>query len=324
MAKRRRRAVRSIRSRRPIRTVRPSKRNAALRKRSNPNKQLAPVRKSTKLSRRPRIKAVGRRRPSIANISLMSPEGKSLLSRNQWALSVIISVHNEESTIRQLLEQTMHLWPKEIIVVENGSTDRTLEICREYPVRVFSYPHRLGHDVGRAIGAREATGEVLLFLDGDLLIEPSLLLPFVKACYNGADIAVNNLDPFYENISVIDQVSMSKYYLNSLMSRRDLGFCSLTAVPHAMKKSAVLAIGVENLAVPPKAQAIALYQGLRVDKAATIDVIFTNKMRPYHNAVAELILGDHVEAIHWLQERTSNRIRFAESGRLRFVAQEER
>lgn len=276
-------------------------------------KKLRPVKK-TRTSRRPIFK---KKKRVNTDISINSDRGQQLLSQNQQSLSIIISVHNEESTIRQILDSSMQLKPKEIILVENGSTDRTLEICKEYPVRCFSYPNRLGHDVGRALGAKEATGEVLLFLDGDLLLEPSSLLPFVKRCYDGADIVMNNLDPFYKIAVTIDSVSMAKFYLNCLMSRQDLGFSSLTAVPHAMTKRVALAIGLENLAVPPKALAIALFQGMKVDKASTVDVFRTNKYRPYHREVGEMILGDHVEAIHWLQQRTSARVKFSDPHRIR-------
>lgn len=328
MIKRRRRTIRAVRPKRAIRTVR-KKRKTVQRRRTNKKRRMVIHRKLTSRRRRPRHRGAKKSiisrisgapsTPStpIASLSLDSPMGQQLLSQNQQSLSVIISVHNEESTIRQMLEQTMQLRPKEIIVVENGSTDRSLEICREYPVRCVSYPSRLGHDVGRAIGAREATGDVLLFLDGDLLLEASLLLPFVKSCYDGADVALNDLNPFYENVTVIDYVSMSKYYLNCLESRPDLGFCSLTAIPNAMTKHAALAIGIENLAVPPKAQAIAMHLGLRVERSATVDVLFTNKLRSYHNEIGEMILGDHAEAIQWLQEHTSARIKFPDTSRTR-------
>ncbi len=261
-----------------------------------------------------------KRKPPVGIIPLQSLAGQKLLHRNSRSLSIIITVHNEESTIREALGLVMQLKPKEIIIIENGSTDRTPEICKEYPVRCFSYPFRLGHDVGRALGAKEAEGEVLLFLDGDIPVNPSSLLPFVKSCYEGTDVALNDLNPFYEKSSFVDYVSKAKYYLNRLMMRPDLAYCSLTAVPHAMRKSAALAIGLENLAVPPKAHAIALFRGLKVKKAATVNVFRLNKFRAYHNKVGHMILGDHIEAISWLQEQTSDRVKFPDRYRIRSYA----
>jgi glycosyltransferase involved in cell wall biosynthesis len=239
-------------------------------------------------------------------MTLDSPAGRKLLRRNRKSLSIIIAVRNEEATIRQILESALQLKPLEIIVIENGSTDNTLEICRTYPVRCFSCPVRLGHDVGRALGAYEAKGNVLLFIDGDFPLAPAVLLPFVKCCYDGADIALNNLDPLYKSRAVVkDYVSLYKMFLNRLLSRNELGFNSLTAIPHAMTKRAAQRIGFENLAVPPKAHAIALHLNMRVEKAACINVFRPNKFRPYHNEIGKMILGDHVEAIQWLQEHST-------------------
>lgn len=257
-----------------------------------------------------------------ADIPPDSRLGRQLLSRNRHALSIIITAYNEESTIRQTLALAMQLRPKEIIVIENGSTDGTTEICKAYrhPVRCFFYPHRLGRDIGRALGAKAAEGEVLLFLDGDLPMRPASLLPFVKTCYDGAHVALNDLNPFVASASTIDYVTMAKYYLNCLLSRRDLGICSLTAVPHAMTKRAALAIGWENLAVPPKAHAMAVFQGMKVSRAATVNVFRANKLRPDHNEVGKMILGDHIEAIHWLQACTSARVNITDAHRRRAYA----
>jgi glycosyltransferase involved in cell wall biosynthesis len=52
-------------------------------------------------------------------------------------LSVTIITHNEESNIRDALESIK--WADEIVVVDSFSTDKTLEICRQYTDKVFSF-----------------------------------------------------------------------------------------------------------------------------------------------------------------------------------------
>ena len=51
-------------------------------------------------------------------------------------ISVVLPVLNEEQSIRGTLQSLIRLTPYEIIVVDGGSRDRTLEICKEFAVDV--------------------------------------------------------------------------------------------------------------------------------------------------------------------------------------------
>lgn len=230
---------------------------------------------------------------------------------NQNKLSVIIVAHNEQHTIAQVIQSVKLLKPKEIIVVENGSSDYTLDICLYHGAKCFSFPDRLGHDIGRAIGAREASGEVLLFLDGDIQFVADDLLPYIKACYGTADIALNDVNKFYRHTSQIDNVSMAKHFLNKILAVSHLGYSSLTAVPHAMKSSAIRTIDYQNLAIPPKAQAIAILRGLNIQQVKGVNVFQHNRRNLYNsnpaNHVERMILGDHVEALQWVQSEVGER-----------------
>jgi glycosyltransferase involved in cell wall biosynthesis len=246
------------------------------------------------------------------------------LLQNSRHLSVIIPVADEEETIGSVLQQVKRLLPKEIIAIVNGYKDRTLEICLTHDVTCYSYPFTLGHDVGRAIGAREASGDVLLFLDGDVVFHAEELQPFVDACYLDVDIALNNVNPFYTDASKVDAVSMAKLFVNRMLLRPDLGYSSLTAIPHAMKKSVADRIGYENLVVPPKAQAMAILHGCRVEHVHSVNVFNgVNKNRVYNsqktNLVQQLILGDHVEALKFAQDVKSERLFFSDQLRQRQV-----
>lgn len=110
-------------------------------------------------------------------------------------LSVIIPVQNEEETIEQVILEARKIEPLEIIVVVNGSTDHTADIAKRLGATIIKYNERLGHNVGRAIGALEATGDILLFIDGDFSVSGSDLHHFTKAVSDGIDIALNDLNP---------------------------------------------------------------------------------------------------------------------------------
>jgi glycosyltransferase involved in cell wall biosynthesis len=92
-------------------------------------------------------------------------------------ISVIIPVYNGEKTLGVLLDSLAagNYGEREIIVVDDGSIDRTREVASKYPVKTTSTGGRRGPAVARNLGAKEARGDVLLFLDADTVARPDLL-----------------------------------------------------------------------------------------------------------------------------------------------------
>jgi glycosyltransferase involved in cell wall biosynthesis len=90
-------------------------------------------------------------------------------------LSIIIACLNAEDTIGlQLSALQKQVWSKpwEILFVDNGSTDRTLEIVESYRaqlpnLKVVDASHKKGSSYARNIGVKEAKGELILFCDSD-------------------------------------------------------------------------------------------------------------------------------------------------------------
>ncbi|MEW5784270.1 MAG: glycosyltransferase [Bacillota bacterium] len=242
-------------------------------------------------------------------------------------LSVVIPALNEEKTIGPLITNLKQLRPKEILVVENGSTDQTLRVCYNHGVKILSFTSPLGHDVGRAIGAKEAKGDYILFLDGDIIFTPEELRPYVNFSNCGADILLNNINPFFMLSSMIDYISMANALLNSALSLPQLQYSSLTSIPHVIRRSAVNLIGFQNLAVPPKALAIAVLKGLKIQQAAGINVLVRNPVREHNrrkkNKIEELILGDHLEAIEHVQSVIGNRLFLPDTNRRRYLIDHE-
>ena len=94
-------------------------------------------------------------------------------------VSIITALYNKETyiaeTIRSVLAQNMMDW--EMIIVENGSTDKSPEVAQEYVdsrIRLVNSPKR-GPGAARNFGLHLATGEWVVFLDADDLIEPDFL-----------------------------------------------------------------------------------------------------------------------------------------------------
>jgi len=86
-------------------------------------------------------------------------------------LSITIITLNEESNIRRTLESVR--WADEIIVLDSGSTDRTVSICREYTDKVFSQQW-LGFSGQKNAAIDKATGDWVLSLDADEPVESAL------------------------------------------------------------------------------------------------------------------------------------------------------
>ena len=86
-------------------------------------------------------------------------------------LSVTIITLNEESNIRRTLESVR--WADEIVVLDSGSTDRTVSICREFTERVF-HQDWLGYGNQKNAAIDRATGDWVLSLDADEPIEQAL------------------------------------------------------------------------------------------------------------------------------------------------------
>ena len=97
-------------------------------------------------------------------------------------LSFIVPVYNVEkyivSCIESLLNQNGSNNDIEIILVDDGSTDRSLEICKEYEsrfdrIKVF-HQRNMGANVARNLGLKQATGEWVCFVDSDDWVDEGL------------------------------------------------------------------------------------------------------------------------------------------------------
>lgn len=103
-------------------------------------------------------------------------------------VSVIITTKNEEKVIARLIQSINKQSYKnfEIILVDNNSTDRTVDIAKKMGIKVYSFgPERSAQ---RNFGAKKARGEYLLFLDADMELTNKVLEECIEAFKKGENL----------------------------------------------------------------------------------------------------------------------------------------
>lgn len=151
-------------------------------------------------------------------------------------ISIVIPCFNQAEyladAIESALEQTL---PCEIIVVNDGSTDKSLEIAQRYPIKVINQVNK-GLPTARNVGIMNMTGDYLLPLDADDILKENaveVILSVIEA--TGADIIAPSFKTFgLQNEQVI---LPSHPTLEDFKTANRIGYFS------AIKKEALLEVG---------------------------------------------------------------------------------
>lgn len=113
-------------------------------------------------------------------------------------VSIIIPAFNEEIYIGKCLEAITNLnYPKdayEIIIVDNGSTDKTVSICKNFTDYIYICPNKNASGL-RNYGAKNAKGKVYAFIDADCIPDKEWINNAIKAlnielCVTGSDCQI--------------------------------------------------------------------------------------------------------------------------------------
>jgi len=116
-------------------------------------------------------------------------------------LSVVIPAYNEEDGIAEIVERVLAVGPAlerigvalELLVVDDGSKDRTAEIVRTYPaVRLLQHNPNRGYGAALKTGFCAASGNLLGFLDADGTYPPESFPALCEAIFAGADVVVGS------------------------------------------------------------------------------------------------------------------------------------
>lgn len=119
-------------------------------------------------------------------------------------VNIVISAYNEASNIPELYKQIRFYLEKcheidyELIFVNDGSKDKTLqilkEICqRDSCVKIINLARNFGHEVAMTAGLDHSHGDAVIFMDADLQHPPSLLPQIIKKWLSGHDIVLTKM-----------------------------------------------------------------------------------------------------------------------------------
>ncbi len=128
--------------------------------------------------------------------------------------SIVIPAKNEEQGLLHFLPSLRELYPTaEIIVVNDGSEDGTEQVCLDAGVIVVSHPYSKGNGAAIKSGARAASGDYLVFMDGDGQHDPADVKKLLDKVAEGFDMVIG------ARSGLDSQASMARWSANSLYNK---------------------------------------------------------------------------------------------------------
>ena len=106
-------------------------------------------------------------------------------------ISIVLPAKNEAGAIQQTVKAIKQLnRVDEIIVVNDGSTDDTAQIAEQAGAKVISHPYSKGNGAAIKTGARNAIGDVIVFMDADGQHDANDILKLIEKIEQGYDLVV--------------------------------------------------------------------------------------------------------------------------------------
>lgn len=137
-----------------------------------------------------------------------NPQKKALIS-------IVVPFLNEEGNLEYLYRRIVRLFEEidfefELILVDDGSTDRSLELAgqlrkQDPRVKILSFTRNFGHQIALSAGIDYAEGDAVILMDSDLQHPPEVIPEMLKKWQEG-----------YENVYAIRKITAKTFFLKKL------------------------------------------------------------------------------------------------------------
>lgn len=159
---------------------------------------------------------------------------------NKLTLSIIIPVYNEEDYLVACLDSiaSQTVKPKEVIVVDNNSTDKSIEIAKSYPFVTLLREKRQGQVFAQAKGFEHANSDIIGRIDADSILPINWVKNILKK-FSGEDnivALVGDGDPYDAPLKVLASAVFRFYH--SFLSKIFSGHVMLWGANMAFRRSA--------------------------------------------------------------------------------------
>ncbi len=151
--------------------------------------------------------------------------------KSKKLVSIVISLYNEEENIEKLFEELQKIEREiskqvniEYICVNDGSKDHTLSLLskqmKKYKnIKIFNFYRNFGHEIAMTAGMEHATGDAIIFMDGDLQHPPKFIKEMVEYWLEGYKVILTKkVTKDKEKPFIYKILSASYYYIINKLS----------------------------------------------------------------------------------------------------------
>ncbi|MFH1235068.1 MAG: glycosyltransferase [Candidatus Diapherotrites archaeon] len=218
---------------------------------------------------------------------------------NAPKVSIIIPMHNSSATIRKCLESIFlqESGGFEVIAVDDASSDNTAKIAKNFPCLVFSLGKNSGQAKARNFGAAGAKGNILVFIDSDIVLEKNSLKNIVEGIEKkGFDAVGGIVSGNFESRGIVSfyKNAHHHYFLLEIDARARI----ISGFFMAIKKSVFLGAKGFNESFR-EAEDIEFSQRLQ---SLGAKILFDKKIRVNHiqrYSLPPLLRGDFMKGFYW-------------------------